>query len=288
MKLSLATCLLLPSLAAGFAVPHGGGLGRPSACLTCRRMVTPEEQSPEAVEETVAASASASEEESPAAPGPEPTDQAPAEALGKKAKAAGATTFVQTGAAPTFSATAPAGMPPEIVQAGGYQSFHKYRTLDQEMNARAAQSGWAAAGGPPRASFSATAATDNAPAESYYKYRTLNQMENARAARKGFAAQAADSAPRVTFSATDATNDLNTGAGAGSFYKYRTLNQEDNERAVNASYRVTYSATQATDTAGGSSNIPVVQNKKKGDEEVKEEVVTPEPGNPNSVAAAEE
>ena len=108
--------------------------------------------------------------------------------------------------------------------------------------------------------MSATDVSNNA-ASGYYKYTTLNQMENAKAAQSGFAATRA----RATFSATDVTNN----AGGGEFFKYRTLNQEDNERALNASYRqVTYSATQATDSASGSSNIPVVE--KKGNEDAPE------------------
>ena len=126
-------------------------------------------------------------------------------------------------------------------------------------NTKAAQSGFAQAQGV-TASMSATDVSNN-PASGYFKYTTLNQMENAKAAQSGFAATRA----RATFSATDVTNN----AGGGDFFKYRTLNQEDNERALNASYRqVLYSATQATDSASGSSNIPVVE--KQDDEDVPE------------------
>jgi hypothetical protein len=125
------------------------------------------------------------------------------------------------------------------------------------MNAQAAQRGFARAQNV-RASMSATAVSDN-PNSGYYKYSTLNQLENQRAAQTGFARATV----RATFSATDVTND----AGGGGFYKYKTLSQEDNERALNASYRVTYSATPATDSASSSrSNIPVVKKKADVDE----------------------
>ena len=144
--------------------------------------------------------------------------------------------------------------------------YYKYATLNQMENAKAAQSGFAQAQGV-KPSMTATDASNN-PSSGYYKYTTLNQMENAKAAQSGF------TTTRATFSATDVTNN----SGGGDFFKYRTLNQEDNERALNASYRqVTYSATQATDTASGSSNIPVVE--KKVDEDAPEMEEEKVPGN---------
>jgi len=304
MKLSL--CMLFPSLAAGFAV-RSSGAGRAvhsvsslldvsSSVGTARLSMVAEEQQSEAAgaepEESTPGQTSeavASEASPPASDQETKTPSQPA-------------TFVQAKAAPTFSATAPAGVPPEYADAGGLQSFQRYRTLDQEMNAQAAQRGFARAQNV-RASMSATAVSDNPnsgytlnqlenqkaaqtgfaksqgvkasmsatdataedsddsnPNSGYYKYSTLNQLENQRAAQTGFARTTA----RATFSATDVTND----AGGGGFYKYKTLSQEDNERALNASYRVTYSATPATDSASSSrSNIPVV--KKKADEDEK-------------------
>jgi len=312
MKLSL--CMLFPSLAAGFAV-RSSGAGRAvhsvsslldvsSSVGTARLSMVAEEQQSEAAgaepEESTPGQTSeavASEASPPASDQETKTPSQPA-------------TFVQAKAAPTFSATAPAGVPPEYADAGGLQSFQRYRTLDQEMNAQAAQRGFARAQNV-RASMSATAVSDNPnsgytlnqlenqkaaqtgfansqgvkasmsatdataedsddsnPNSGYYKYSTLNQLENQRAAQTGFARTTA----RATFSATDVTND----AGGGGFYKYKTLSQEDNERALNASYRVTYSATPATDSASSSrSNIPVVKKKKKTDEDEKAPVEEP-------------
>ena len=320
MKLSL--CMLFPSLAAGFAV-RSSGAGRravhsvsplldvSSGVGTARLSMVAKEQPSEA-----AGTSGAESEESTPKQTSEAVDPPSSNAVASEASPPASdqetktpsqpATFVQAKAAPTFSATAPAGVPPEYADAGGRQSFQRYRTLDQEMNAQAAQRGFARAQNV-RASMSATTVSEN-PNSGYYKYSTLNQLENQKAAQTGFAksqgvkasmsatdATAEDSddsnpnsgyykystlnqlenqraaqtgfartTARATFSATDVTND----AGGGGFYKYKTLSQEDNERALNASYRVTYSATPATDSASSSrSNIPVV--KKKADEDEK-------------------
>ena len=314
MKLSL--CMLFPSLAAGFAVRNSGA-GRAAHSLsplldvsssvgTARLSMVAEEQPSEAA----GTSGAESEESTPGQTGEAVASEASPPASDQEMKTSSQpATFVQAKAAPTFSATAPAGVPPEYADAGGRQSFQRYRTLDQEMNAQAAQRGFARAQNV-RASMSATAVSDN-PNSGYYKYSTLNQLENQKAAQTGFAktqdvkasmsatdatAEDSDSNPnsgyykystlnqlenqraaqtgfarttaRATFSATDVTND----AGGGGFYKYKTLSQEDNERALNASYRVTYSATPATDSASSSrSNIPVVKKKADDDEAPLEE-----------------
>ena len=321
MKLSL--CMLFPSLAAGFAV-RSSGAGRAalldvsSSVGTARLSMVAEEQPSEAA--GAGTSGAESEESTPgqtsAAVDPPSSNAVASEASPPASDQEMKTpsqpaTFVQAKAAPTFSATAPAGVPPEYADAGGRQSFQRYRTLDQEMNAQAAQRGFARTQNV-RASMSATAVSDN-PNSGYYKYSTLNQLENQKATQTGFAktqdvkasmsatdatAEDSNSDPnsgyykystlnqlenqkatqtgfarttaRATFSATDVTND----AGGGGFYKYNTLSQEDNERALNASYRVTYSATPATDSASSSrSNIPVV--KKKTDEDEKAPVEEP-------------
>jgi len=257
MKLSL--CMLFPSLAAGFAVQSGAGRSSNSVSfhdvsssvgptrLPIMALLAEEQQSEAARAEPEEPAPEQTNEVDP--PSDVASEASDAPASEQEMQASSPVTFVQTKAAPTFSATAPAGMPPEInAEDGGYQ---KFRTLDQEMNARAVQRGFAQTQGV-KASMAATDVSNN-PNSGYYKYSTLNQLDNQKAAQSGFARSRA----RATFSATETTNN----AGGGGFYKYKTLAEEDNERALNASYRVTYSATEATDSASGSSNIPVVQKK---------------------------
>lgn len=87
-----------------------------------------------------------------------------------------------SGAAPTFSATAPAGTPPEVDTSS---SYFKYKRLDEEFNRSAARSGFAKTKA--RAIFSATEVNERESADSgYYKYKTLNQEDNERALKASY------------------------------------------------------------------------------------------------------
>jgi len=87
-----------------------------------------------------------------------------------------------SGAAPTFSATAPAGTPPEV---DADSRYFKYKRLDEEFNRNAARSGFAKTKA--RAIFSATEVNEREGTDSgYYKYKTLNQEDNERALRASY------------------------------------------------------------------------------------------------------